>query len=129
MSNRDVSPYTKISAVRPPWTGAPRANKLLLKYLSFLVVSAAVLPSEADAESFYGRISSIAVTDTYNYPFRIYMPGLSGCAYNFIYIDSGNTNYSAYYNVLLSFFNTGRAINVQYDIESSGFCKMNYVSN
>ena len=99
-----------------------------LGHIAIAISSFLILPSGANAGSVYGRITDVAVSESGNYAFRVFISGLSGCAYNFVYVETSDTNYTGYMNFLLSVYNAGRSISIQYDVDPGGFCKINYAT-
>lgn len=103
--------------------------------LTRLVCAAAMIlaaPSAASAQasSAAGTITSVFLSGTGNYPFRIQLSQagvdqLSTCAGSFAYLETTQSNYEAYVAALLSRYVQRETIIVFFTKNSSGFCQIN----
>lgn len=72
------------------------------------------------------HIINVMVSLPGNLPFRIYLdqtlPAI--CTYNFIYVDTSNSNYQTYVSTLLVAYSTNKKVNVTYAVDANGFCQL-----
>lgn len=71
-----------------------------------------------------GKIANFYGSGPGNYSFRVVLQGvtMTGCAYNFGYMNTIDGNYQAYVSLLLTDYSMQKTVDLYVNVDSGGFC-------
>jgi len=112
--------------MRSPMNGAKRLSLRALLCAGLFALPGFSLAWDGTVS---GTLTQVDVTDGAFLGFRVYFPiAMCGNTNNFAYLNSADSNYSAYVGALLMAKAQGLTVYVYSNRDSNGYCHIGYIS-
>lgn len=96
---------------------------------AFLAAMAACLSAPAFADTYSGTVTQLQAVDTGSMDFRVTLnTAMTNCNLNFAFIEHSSALFDAVVATLTTAYGTGKAVTLQVNRETSGYCRIYFVS-